>query len=69
MTIESPVWIPSGSKFLDWRQKIDHEGQGNRTHLHITDRDAIISAIAYNLILNFLPPLHTLLNQHLRTSQ
>jgi len=34
-------------------------------HLHIANRDAKIPAIPHNLILDFLPALHTLLNEHL----
>lgn len=35
------------------------------THLHVTDRDTVVSAISNNLVLDLLPSLHTLLNQNL----
>lgn len=41
------------------------EDTQERTHLHVTNRDTVIPAITDNLILDFLPPLHTPLNKHL----
>src|SRR5690242_19323367 len=35
--------------------------------LHVADSDAVVAAIADNLILDLLPALHTALNEHLGT--
>eukprot|EP00158_Paraphelidium_tribonemae_P009904 Partr_v1_DN28995_c0_g1_i1_m25773 len=35
--------------------------------LHVTNGDTVVIDITDNLVLNFLPSLHTTLNQHLRT--
>jgi hypothetical protein len=63
--MESPVWIPSGSKFYTSQLKI-LKGAFN-THLHVTNCDTIVSAVSDDLVLDLLPTLHTLLNEHLGT--
>ena len=36
------------------------------SHLHVANRDTIVPAIPHDLILNLLPALHALLDEHLR---
>jgi hypothetical protein len=69
MTMESPVWVPRGSKFCDslQRQPLVFCGpEDTATHLHVAADDDVVCGITDDLVLELLPSLETLLDQDLR---
>lgn len=61
--------VPRGSKFCNRKasQRCAHLlNPSNTTHLHVAANDDVIRRITNDLVLELLPSLETLLNQHLR---
>ena len=75
-TMESPVCVPSGSKFSMLQQMIvfcaraaTSASASQREQGHKDAGGTHVGAVAYDLVLDLLPALHTPLHQHLRKDQ
>jgi len=75
--MESPVWIPRGSKFFKRcvrmstkktkkkKKEIARRMKACGSYLHVAHGDAVVINVTDHLVLDFLPPLEGFLNENL----
>lgn len=64
MTIESPVWMPRGSKF--WKCQRAIRAAERAAYLHVAADNDVVGRIPDDLVLELLPSLERLFDQDLR---